>query len=264
MGFAARSFYIGEVKMDILISLLAGLIGYLCGSLSSARLVARLFAPGSKLTLIRQPIPNTDIVFESDSVSASMVRMQVGTRYGCLTAILDILKVLLPTLVFRLWQPAAPYFLVAAAAGLVGHDWPLYHRFKGGRGESAIIGGMLVIDPLGLVATNLAGILVGWLAGDVLVLRWTFLILLIPWLWLRTGDPLHLIYAIVINLIYWGKMSPELIQFVKILKVGGLSTQEEVAGDMAMGVRLGRLLDRYGAPSLLRRWWQSLKKDSST
>ncbi len=246
--------------MELWIAILAGIIGYLSGSLSFARLVARGVAPEKALQPIRQPIPNTDIVFESDSVSATMVRMLVGTRYGCMTAILDILKVVVPTLIFKLWQPAAPYFLITAALGLVGHDWPLYHRFKGGRGESAIIGGMLVIDPLGLIVTNLVGILIGWLAGDVLVLRWSFLILLIPWLWVQTQDPAHMVYAVVINLIYWGKMSPELIQFARILKQGGLSTQEEVAGDMAMGQKLGRFLDQYGAPSLMRKFLQAFKK----
>jgi acyl phosphate:glycerol-3-phosphate acyltransferase len=249
--------------MELWTALLAGLIGYLCGSFSAARLVARYAAPGKELTLIRYPIPNTDIVFESDSVSASMVRIQVGTRYGCLTAILDILKVFLPALAFRLWQPDAPYFLVVAALGLVGHNWPLYHRFKGGRGESTILGGMLAIDPVGLVVTNLAGVLFGWLAGEVLVLRWSFLLLLIPWLWLRTGDPAYGAYAVFINLIYWWKMSPELAQFLKILKQGGLSTQEEVAGDLAMGMRLGRFLDRYSLPSLLKRALRSVRKNTT-
>ena len=239
--------------MDPWIAVLAGLIGYLAGSLSFARLVTKRVAPEKELTLIRQPIENTDIIFESDSVSASMVRIEVGTRYGCLTAILDILKVALPTLLFRLWAPESAYFLIVAVAGLVGHDWPLYHRFKGGRGESSIVGGMLVIDPLGLAVTNLAGILIGWLVGDVLVLRWSFLVLLIPWFWLRGDGAAHVAYAIAINLIYWLKMMPELTQFARILKAGGLSSQEEVAGDMAMGARLGRFLDEYGAPSLLRR-----------
>lgn len=239
--------------MESWIAILAGLVGYLSGSISFARLVARRVAPEKELTVIRQPIENTDIVFESDSVSATMVRLEVGTRYGCLTAILDILKVALPALLFRLWQPEMPYFVIVAVAGLVGHDWPLYYRFRGGRGESSIVGGMLVIDPLGLAVTNLIGILVGWLVGDVLVLRWSFLILLIPWFWLQGDGAVYLAYAIIINLIYWVKMVPELTQFVRILKEGGLSTQEEVAGDMAMGRRLGRFLDEYGAPSLVRR-----------
>ncbi len=235
------------------IAILAALVGYLAGSISFARLVAKRVDPEKELTLIRQPIENTDIIFESDSVSATMVRMEIGTRFGCLTAVLDILKVALPTLLFRLWQPDTPYFLIVAIAGLIGHDWPLYHRLKGGRGESSIVGGMLIIDPLGLAVTNLAGILIGWLVGDVLALRWAFLILLIPWFWLRGDGAAYVAYAIVINLIYWLKMMPELTQFVRILKEGGLSTQEEVAGDMAMGRRLGRFLDEYGAPSLLKR-----------
>lgn len=250
--------------MDWWISIFAAIIGYLFGSISSARLVVRRYAPGTELSLIRQPIPNTDIVFESDSVSASMVRLQLGTRYGCLTAILDMAKVALPTLAFKLLYPEYSYFLIVALFGLVGHAWPVYHRFKGGRGESAIIGGMLIIDPIGLLFTNLVGSFIGWFVGDVLVLRWSFLILLIPWLWLRTSDPAFVIYAVLINLIYWVRMIPELTQFFRILKQGGLSTQEEVAGDMAMGMRLGRFLDRYGAPSLVRRFLRRLNNNSST
>ena len=66
--------------MEIWIAILASLIGYLCGSISSARLVTKRVAPDTDLSLIRQPIPNTDIVFEFDSISASMVRIQAGMR----------------------------------------------------------------------------------------------------------------------------------------------------------------------------------------
>jgi glycerol-3-phosphate acyltransferase PlsY len=239
--------------MDISLALTASLVGYLVGSVSFARLISKRVAPGTNISLIRQPIPNTNITFESDSISASTVRINVGTRYGCLTAFLDMLKVALPAFIFRFWLPEFPYFLLSAMAGVVGHDYPLYYRFKGGRGESPIIGGMLSIDPIGLIVTNLLGIGVGWLVGDVLVLRWSFLILLIPWMWLRFNDPLHILYAVVVNIIYWTAMIPELKQFFKILKDGGLSSQEEIAGDMAMGKELGRFLDQYGVPALLRK-----------
>jgi hypothetical protein len=59
-------------------------------------------------------------------------------------------------------------------------------------------------------------------------------------------------------------MSPELAQFIRILKQGGLSTQEEVAGDMAMGQKFGRFLDQYGAPSLARKLIASLRANSPT
>ena len=248
--------------MEIGIAILAAIVGYLLGSISFARLITRWFAPGTDISMIRKPITNTDIIFESDSVSASVMRTNVGTRYGCLTAILDMLKVALPTLAFKIWQPETPYFLIVVVGGLVGHDWPLYHHFKGGRGESPIVGGVLVIDWLGLVIPNLAGILIGWLAGDILVLRWSWLILLIPWFWLRTHDPVYILFAVTCNLIYWGKTFPELKQFYQILRVlrkGTKRTQEQVAIDMAMGRRLGRFMDQYGAPRLVSRLLQGRK-----
>lgn len=119
---------------------------------------------------------------------------------------------------------------------------------------------MLVIDPLGLAVTNLVGILIGWLLGDVLVLRWSFLILLVPWFWIRGDGTAYVVYAIMINVIYWLKMLPELTQFARILKEGGLSTQEEIAGDMAMGRRLGHFLDEYGAPGLSRRAVSAMRR----
>jgi glycerol-3-phosphate acyltransferase PlsY len=248
--------------MDAWIAILAGIVGYLFGSLSFARIIARWFAPGADISMIRKPITNTDIIFESDSVSASVMRTNVGTRYGCMTAILDMLKVALPTLAFKIWQPETPYFLIVVVGGLVGHDWPLYHHFRGGRGESPIVGGVLVIDWLGLVIPNLAGILIGWLAGDILVLRWSWLILLIPWFWLTTHDPVYILFAVTCNLIYWGKTFPELKQFYQILRVlkkGTKRTQEQVAIDMAMGRGLGRFMDQYGAPRLVSRLLQGQK-----
>ena len=246
--------------MGILVSIIAGIIGYLFGSLSFARIVTNRFAPGTDISKTSLPISNTDMTFESSMISASAVRVNVGVRYGCLTAILDMLKVALPTLAFKLWQPETPYFLIVAASGVIGHNWPLYHRFKGGRGESPFIGGLLVIDPIGLIVTNLAGSLVGWLAGSVLLLRWTFLLLIIPWFWLTTHDLAYILYGLVANLSYWGSLTPELKQLIFIQKRGGLSTEEEVAGDLAMGRKMGRSLDQYGAPALVRKLALKVKR----
>ncbi len=240
--------------MDIGTALLAAAAGYLFGSISWARIVTRLVAPNTDISLIREPVPHSDQVLESDSVSATAVRVHVGTRYGCLTAILDMLKVALPTLAFKLWLPETPYFLLVAAMGVVGHDLPLFFRFQGGRGESPILGGLLVIDPLGLVVTNLLGFVVGVLAGNLLVLRWTGLVLLIPWMWLRFHDWTYVAYMVFVNIVYWIAMAPDLKQYFQFRDAAIDPTQEELAGFLGMGVRLGRLLDRYSLPALWSRW----------
>ena len=246
--------------MNIGIALLAAAAGYLFGSISWARIITGLVAPGTDISMIRGPVPHTDEVFEFDSVSATTVRIHVGTRYGCLTAILDMLKVALPTLAFKLWLPDTPYFLLVAAMGVVGHDWPLFFKFKGGRGELPILGGLIVIDLIGLVVTNVLGFALGVLAGNILVLRWAGLVLLIPWMWLRFHDWAYVAYMAFVNVIYWIAMTPDLKQYFQFKDAAIDPTQEELAEFLGMGVRLGRLLDRYSLPAL---WSRLRRRDGS-
>ena len=109
--------------------------------------------------------------------------MHLGARYGCLVGILDILKAAIPSLVFKLWMPDAPYYLLAAALAVVGHNWPIYYRFQGGSGLSPSYGGMLVVDWLGVVVTNILG-----LAGDLVIRN----PLLSSGIWLGLDGPLDL------------------------------------------------------------------------
>ncbi|MCA9968921.1 MAG: glycerol-3-phosphate acyltransferase [Anaerolineales bacterium] len=237
--------------------LLAGavaLLGYLLGSISWARIIAGRVKPEADISRIEEPVPNSEAVFVTDSVSATAVRVHVGTRYGCLTAVLDMLKVALPTLLLRRWQPDKPYHLISALAGAIGHDWPLYYRFKGGRGESVIYGALLVIDAPGVLATNAAGALLGLLAGNILILRWAGLVLMVPWLWWRTRSAAHVLYILGANVVYWYSMRPELQQYAELEGVGEAPTQEELAEFLGMGSGLGRVLDRYSIPGLLARW----------
>jgi glycerol-3-phosphate acyltransferase PlsY len=239
--------------MNLAAVLLSASIGYLFGSISFARIIARLVEPQTDISVIEEPVPHSDEVFVSDSVSATAVRMHIGARYGCLTAILDMLKVAVPTLVFKLWQPDMPYFLFAAAFGVAGHDWPIFHRFKGGRGESPILGGLVIIDWVGIVVTTLFGWPIGILSGNLLVLRWAWLLLLIPWFWFRTQDPYHLAYIVSVNAMYWLAMRPELKQYFELRDKGVEPSSEELAGLLGMGGRLGRIIDSYSLAALSKR-----------
>lgn len=174
--------------MDPMIALAAVAVGYLLGSISFARLVARRVDRSVDVTYVVTEVGD-GVTFTSDAVSATSVRMKLGKRYGLLVALLDMAKVAIPVLVLRLLYPGEPYLYLAAAAGVAGHNWPVYHRFKGGRGESAIMGALLVIDPIGPVLMLTLGMVIGFLAGNILVLEWTGFSLMVPWLWLTTGDP---------------------------------------------------------------------------
>jgi glycerol-3-phosphate acyltransferase PlsY len=202
--------------------ILAAVSGYLIGSISFARLVTKLFAPEQDISKIEIEVPDSSERYESDAISATSVRLHLGPKYGCLTSILDILKATVPAMAFKLWQPEAPYYLLAAGMAAVGHNWPIYFRFKGGRGMSPIMGGMLVVDWLGVVVTNLIGLLSDLIIKATLVSSGIWLVLMIPWIWFRSGDWAELAYAVIMCILFWASMIPEWRELLRLRREGAL------------------------------------------
>lgn len=198
--------------MDFTIAILSAVAGYLLGSLSFARLVTRLLAPGTDITQHEVAVDGTGDRYKVLNTGANSVSSMLGRKAGMLVSLGDILKVFIPTLFFKLVFPEQPaYALIAATAGLAGHAWPLYYRFHGGVGFSAIMGGMLAIDWLAVLVTPVAGLLLGMLVfRNMVVASLSWLWLLIPWLWWRTdGDPAHILYAVAANVLFIVAMLPE-------------------------------------------------------
>ena len=232
--------------MSLPVALLIAVLGYLIGSISFARIISWIIQPDADISIIREHIPNTQQIFESDSISATAVRINMGKKYGCLTGLLDMLKAALPVLALQVWQPAgAPYHFIAALSITIGHDWPVWYRFKGGRGESTLYGGLLVIDFLGVLATSVLSFILGLLARHILVFRWSGIVLMIPWVLLRTHDINYVLFILSANVLYWIALIPELKQSYKFYKMGINPRQEDLAAFMGMGRKLGRLFDQF-------------------
>lgn len=244
--------------MSVPISLLAGATGYLIGSFSFARLLVRIRAPGTDVAKIEHAVEGSSEVFESGSIGATAVRFQLGIRYGCLVAILDILKALVPTLFFKLWQPSFPYYLITATMAIIGHNYPLYYGFRGGRGLATIYGGFLVLDWAGVLVTSATGVLLGGVLGQVLLMRWAGLLLMIPWIWFRTHDAAKLAYVLVANALFWFAMLSELRQYSRLRREGELPDEQNVAEFMGMG-SVYRVVQRFSLAKLFGK-----KKDGSS
>lgn len=240
------------------IAILAALIGYLLGAISFANVISRLVAPDKEFKHIKIQVEGIEGALESDTVSATTVRMNVGPKWGCLVSLLDMVKAAAPMLAFKLWQPDQPYYLIAGLMAVVGHNWPVYYRFKGGRGLSPVLGGFLVLDWLGALLTNLAGFLLGIRDKNMLVITSLGIVLMIPWIWFRTHDSLQLAYVGLCTLLYYYSMIPELKEYARLRREGKLRAFMEarelkvirpdgtVETDTAT---LSSMLDRFKRPS---------------
>ena len=113
--------------------------GYLLGSVPFGLLVARVAGKGD----IRAA--------GSGNIGATNVSRVGGKRLGALTLLLDAAKGALPALVAARW--GAEGALVAAAGAVLGHVFPVWLRFRGGKGVATALGAMLAVAwPVGLLA----------------------------------------------------------------------------------------------------------------
>lgn len=237
--------------------LIAAVAGYLVGSVSMARLVTRIVAPKTKITdEFEVGLEGSDKKLTLGTVSASWVSYHVGAKWGFLTYVLDLLKIVAVALVIKSFWPGEPYYLIGAAAGVAGHIWPVYHRFKGGRGISAIYGGLLVIDWVGVLVCSMGGMLLGLVVfRDVLTAYMAGVLLIIPWVFFRTHDAAAVLYAVFVNILFVIAMLPEIRNWNRIKREEKWDDPAEVIqlsgmgrGLLKMGRKLGLIKKKGGPP----------------
>ncbi|MEM9952891.1 MAG: glycerol-3-phosphate acyltransferase [Chloroflexota bacterium] len=241
--------------MSLGLSIFAIAFGYFIGAISFARLVVRVVDPDkAKWEKTTIEYPASEHAIETDLVSATSVRLRLGARYGCLTAILDIVKGFVPTLLVWMWFPEQPYYLLTSVATVVGHNWPVYYKFQGGRGLSPILGGFLAVDAIGLVITHVLGFVLTFLTASPM---WAFLggiMLTVPWFLIARRDPVLAVYALIINIIFFYATRGEFKQVKEIQDSGYKPTEEEYLARGETGsARMTRMMDNYTLPSLIKR-----------
>jgi glycerol-3-phosphate acyltransferase PlsY len=89
----------------------------------------------------------------SGNIGATNVYRVAGKKLGVLTLIGDALKGAIPVLVaMQLPGLGDAQIGAVAAAAFIGHCYPIYLRFKGGKGVATALGIFLVLSPLAVLA----------------------------------------------------------------------------------------------------------------
>ncbi|WP_395700306.1 glycerol-3-phosphate 1-O-acyltransferase PlsY [Aquabacterium sp.] len=138
--------------MDLLYSLVAIVAAYLIGSLSFAVIISRAMGLADPRS------------YGSKNPGATNVLRSGNRKAAVLTLAFDALKGYVPVLLALLLQPRYGYgeltIGLVGLAAFLGHLWPVFFRFVGGKGVATAAGVLLALNPgLGL-ATLLTWVIV--------------------------------------------------------------------------------------------------------
>lgn len=121
--------------------LLATLIGYLLGNIQASYLLGRILYKVDIRTL------------GHGNAGASNALSSIGWKFGLYVAIIDVLKGILSIVIIKYLFDATLenntlLLYVNGFSAMLGHIFPFYMNFKGGKGTATLLGVLLGIHPL--------------------------------------------------------------------------------------------------------------------
>jgi glycerol-3-phosphate acyltransferase PlsY len=130
--------------------LVIALIGYLLGSVPTGIIAGRL----------ARGIDIRD--YGSGKMGFTNALRTIGLRASLPVLVGDLAKGALTVVIARLLSDNAYVQAVGGLAAVVGHDWPVFAGFRGGRGVTTSFGVLLGMNPLVGLALIPVGIAIGW------------------------------------------------------------------------------------------------------
>jgi glycerol-3-phosphate acyltransferase PlsY len=120
-------------------------VGYLLGSVPFGVMIGKIF----KGVDVRD--------YGSGSSGMTNVIRTVGVRAGALVMLLDMTKSVVAILLAKTFTDSQGAEVAAAVAAIVGHAWPVFAGFKGGKGISPGLSALFVLSPVSGLVTVLVG-----------------------------------------------------------------------------------------------------------
>jgi len=172
-------------------AVIASIISYLLGSVSAAVLICRL---------MNLPDPRDS---GSGNPGATNVLRVGGKLPAALTLLGDALKGLLPVAITGLIVPHAPTVALVAMAAFLGHLYPVFFDFRGGKGVATALGGLFGLSmQIGLLAS--VSWLVICLAFRISSVAALLTFTLVPLFLLTAGHTAFaLVYVVIAGFLYY-------------------------------------------------------------
>ncbi len=134
------------------IGIFIALFGYLLGSVPTGLILTRLFSKVDPRKI------------GSKNIGATNIFRTAGKALGILTLVGDLLKGAIPVWIAIQWGESNLWIAIAGLSPVLGHIFPIFLGFKGGKGVATALGVYLVISPIAVLIEFLifAGIVWKW------------------------------------------------------------------------------------------------------
>ncbi len=177
--------------MDYLYALLVLLVGYLIGSIQVPIMAGRIL----KKIDIRE--------HGSGNAGSTNVARVLGFKVAVAVFILDILKGVIPYLTVKYFFGAELAIIIGVGA-VLGHDFPLFMNFKGGKGVAITLGILTAYNPLAGIIALAVGILIIYITKYVSLASVSVAFTVLVFIWCQNTDTVELIGLtfLIVLLIY--------------------------------------------------------------
>ena len=180
--------------------ILAIVIGYLLGSIPFAYILGRLI----KGVDIRQ--------VGGGNVGAANTMRQIGIVAGLAVLLLDMGKGLLAVVIARwLGVPLIFVFIVGFAA-VAGHCWPVFLRFKGGKGAATTIGVLFALTPVESAISLALIVAIIIITSNVRLAVVAGLAVLPIIIWQMNGSGMLITYSVIMFLFLGVRSLPSILE----------------------------------------------------
>ena len=165
------------------------IIGYILGSIPFAYIVGHLI----KGVDIRET--------GGGNIGALNVYRNVGPVYGLGVLAADIGKGAMAVVIASWLDLTLPWICVAGFAAIIGHNWPVFLKFRGGKGAATVLGVLLAFMPIPLlIAGALVIIFIAVTSNVRLALCAMVFTPLFAWLLERDLDMIYIYYPVALLL----------------------------------------------------------------
>jgi len=223
--------------MDISNQIVVAIAGYLIGSISFARVIGWWVNPSLNLDEARMHRTDQGLEGTVSGIGATTVSVAIGEKYGGIVALLDMSKAFIPVLFLQFYFPSGAYPFIYGILCILGHNYPIYYRFQGGRGLSPMLGSLLAIEPLGLIICMLLGTLIAILVNlpHTALILWFLLLAL--WGWLVNNKLTLAVYVLVLFVIFMIAEMPEIRLAMHYRKQGRMDEYNKMILDSSPQTR---------------------------